>query len=62
MVVAVFATTPGMFYSLLWQGIENSKTSPWGFSGGPVVKNPFANAGDIGSIPGLGRFHMPWGN
>ena len=28
-------------------------------SGGPVVKNPSANAGDTGSTPGLGRFHMP---
>ena len=26
--------------------------------GGPVVKNPPANAGDAGSIPGLGRCHM----
>ena len=29
-----------------------------GFPGGPVVKNPLANAGDardVGSIPGLGR-------
>ena len=25
---------------------------------GPVVENPPANAGDMGSIPGLGRFHM----
>ena len=32
------------------------------FPGGPVVKNPPANAGDMGSIPGLGRFHMPWSN
>ena len=32
------------------------------FPGGPVVKNPPANAGDTGSIPGLGRFHMPQGN
>ena len=29
-----------------------------GFPGGTVVKNPPANAGDTGSIPGLGRFHM----
>ena len=29
------------------------------FPGGPVVKNPLANAGDTGLIPGLGRFHMP---
>ena len=27
-----------------------------GFSGGSVVKNPPANAGDLGSIPGTGRF------
>ena len=26
-----------------------------GFSGGTVVKNSPANAGDLGSIPGLGR-------
>ena len=32
------------------------------FSGGPVVKNPPANAGDKGSISGLGRFHMSWDN
>ena len=30
--------------------------------GGAVHKNPPANAGDIGSIPGPGRFHMPLGN
>ena len=29
------------------------------FPGGPVVKNPPANAGDMGSIPGLGESHMP---
>ena len=27
-----------------------------GFPGGSVVKNPPANAGDTGSIPGWGRF------
>ena len=31
-------------------------------SGGSVVKNPPANAGDTGSSPGLGRSHMPWSN
>ena len=30
-----------------------------GFPGGAVVKNPPANAGDVGSSPGPGRFHMP---
>ena len=29
------------------------------FPGGAVVKNPPANAGDTGSIPGPGRSHMP---
>ena len=28
---------------------------PEGFPGGSVVENPPANAGDVGSIPGLGR-------
>ena len=32
------------------------------FPGGPVVKNPPANAGDTGSIPGQGRLRMPWSN
>ena len=32
------------------------------FPGGAVVKNPPANAGDTGSIPGLGRSHMPQSN
>ena len=33
-----------------------------GFPGGPMVKNPPVNTGDTGSIPGQGRFHMPWSN
>ena len=32
------------------------------FSGGPVVKNPPANAEDMGSVPGLERFHILQGN
>ena len=32
------------------------------FPGGPVVKNPPANAGETGLILGPGRSHMPWGN
>ena len=27
-----------------------------------MAKNPPANAGDVGSIPGLGRLHGPWDN
>ena len=33
-----------------------------GFPGGTVVENLPANAGDMGSSPGLGRSHMPWSN
>ena len=29
--------------------------------GGPVIKNLPASAGDTGSIPVLGRFHVPQG-
>ena len=28
--------------------------------GGPLVKNPPANLGKTGSIPGLERSHIPW--
>ena len=34
----------------------------WGLPGGSVAKNPPTTAGDTGSIPGLGRFHMPQSN
>ena len=33
-----------------------------GFPGGAVVKNPPANAGDMGSSPSRERSHMPWSN
>ena len=33
-----------------------------GFPGGAVVENLPANAGDMGSSPGLGRSHMPQSN
>ena len=34
----------------------------WSFPGGAVVENLPANAGDKGSSPGLGGFHMPRSN
>ena len=34
---------------------DTVKTSCRGFPGGPVVKNPPANAGDTGSMPGSGK-------
>ena len=33
-----------------------------GFPGGSVVKNPLADAGDMGLIPDPGRSHMLQGN
>ena len=32
------------------------------FPGGTVDKNMPTNAGEMGLIPGLGRFHMSWSN
>ena len=43
-------------------GFHNVKNKISGFPGGTVVKNPPANAGDLGSSPGLGRSHMPQSN
>ena len=45
-----------------WEQKNHSKKKGprllWWFSS----KNPPANAGDMGSISGPGRFHMLWGN
>ena len=38
------------------------KTTCQGFPGGTVDMNPPANVGDMGLIPGSGRFHVPQGN
>ena len=38
------------------------KITALGFPGGAVVENLPANAGDMGSSPGLGRSHMPRSN
>ena len=44
-------------------GLNTSlKDGDWGFPGGAVVENLPANAGDVGSSPGLGRSHMPRSN
>ena len=39
--------------------ISQLKKRKWGFPGGAVVENLPANAGDMGSCPGLGRSHIP---
>ena len=41
---------------------KDIETAVMDFPGGPVVKNLPANAGDMGSIPGPGKSHMPRGN
>ena len=43
----------------LTNGLKESMAD---FPGGAVVKNPPANAGDMGSSPGPGRSHMPRSN
>ena len=43
-------------------GVAANNSSIRDFLGGPVLKNPPVNAGDTGSIPGLGRSHMPRSN
>ena len=59
---------PSMFslfkvISLLRTGmVIHLKPLPGGFPGGAVVENLPANAGDMGSSPGLGRSHMPQSN
>ena len=40
------------------KSIHIAKLKFWDFLDDPVVKNPPTNAGDTGSIPVLGRFHM----
>ena len=45
----------GMFFLEEFQPINEEKIS---LVGGPVVKNPPANAGDTGLIPGAGRSHV----
>ena len=42
-------------YGVTGMSEYNMATRKEGFPGGSVVKNPPANAGDLGSIPGLGR-------
>ena len=44
------------------EGSKSFERVASGFPGGAVVKNPPANAGDMGSSPGPGRPHMPWSN
>ena len=42
--------------------IDRTESSHLSLPGGSVVKNRPANAGDTGSVPNLGRSHVPQGN
>ena len=49
-------------YGTTLRYMEYLRQADWDFPGGPVIKYPPANAGDMGLIPGLGRSHVPQGN
>ena len=51
------ARPPRTLVSEKLEAVAVSQDTP----GGALDKNPPANAGDVGSIPGPGRFHMPRG-
>ena len=42
--------------------LPRSEVAQRDFTGDAMVRNPPADVGDMGSFPGLGRFHMPRGN
>ena len=47
-------------YSIVYRTTKQMvtrETKDLDFPGNTTIKNPPTNAGDIGSIPGLGRFH-----
>ena len=49
----------------VWEGQVHKaifKMDNQDFSGGPEVRNPPCSAGDVGSIPGPGRVHVPQDN
>ena len=51
--------TTHVINGISWLMHTSQKYEVGDFLGGSVVKNPPANAGDMGLIPGLGRSHMP---
>ena len=52
----------GELRSCMLGGLAKKGKGKMDFFGGPVVKNPPANAGNMGSIPSPGGFHMQQGN
>ena len=56
---AVVSTTHSITCLIKEKTEERTETD---FPSGTVDKNPPASAGDMGSIPGPGRFHTLWSN
>ena len=52
------ATVDEEAWNLNTKGLPQPKTERRDFPGGPVVKNPPVNAGNVDSIPGPGRSHV----
>ena len=59
---SIASKTPVGFIRVGNVGNPMAKDLMRGFPGGAVVENLPANAGDVGSSPGLGRSHMPRSN
>ena len=57
--ITIFVYVTAFTTAKLPISLAKSKVNWRDFPGGAVVKNLPANAGDMGLIPGLGRFHMP---
>ena len=51
-----------VFSHITYRRTNVNKTTHLNLAGGPVVKNPPVNAGDMSSILGLGRFHFMQAN
>ena len=62
MVFGILMTRSVQGFSLTMLSIQPLRVSNMGFPGGAVVENLPADAGDMGSSPGLGRSHMPRSN
>ena len=56
--VWIFSFNPVLQIILPYFTDKKTKGKLRGFAGGPGVKNPPANAGDIGSNPHPGRSHI----
>ena len=60
----IYLKFAGKYYIAKWKFTQRGrhmifKNNTLGFSGDSVVKSLPANAGDTGSIPDLGKSHMP---